>query len=404
MAKNSDSISVNEKDEVISRLYSLRAGLSVIAQEREKADKIMNDARRAKQNAIDAADERIENAKRKVAGKHSDLNKISKQIEKLQPMARSAGPAVRLIVYALLTIPVLACVYLFVDGGARFVLSIMDVKTLPGFWGMFLLWGKPAWESGWLKLPYLIAVILGFMGTGGLITLMCGLFGCSLKKRKQAQHEISELKSGISAQNSKISDARSSVEKAREQKERDIAAADANIAKAQKEATEHAVAGLALIDALDDAYSDMIDVRDWQNVDIIIYALETRRAENMKEALVVVDGERRTERLEMAITDAGNAICQSINTGLRRLQGEMTRCFGILGQIIVAQTDRIAAGMQSLGAGIAANNSYLSSLTTQASMNNALLAKANENSTALAENVTRLRTAVEYSEARKMYN
>ena len=158
-----------------------------------------------------------------------------------------------------------------------------------------------------------------------------------------------------------------------------------------------------MINALEQSFDDMIDPRDWENTDILIYALETRRAENMKEAFQVVDGERRTERIVDAVNTAGQEICKSINTGLSRLQSEMTRCFGVLGELVVQQGDRIAGHMQDLQGSIEQSNSYISELASQQSMSNALLAKANENSAALTAEVTRLRSNAEYAQARLLY-
>ncbi|MCH5158881.1 MAG: hypothetical protein J1F33_06770 [Clostridiales bacterium] len=198
-----------------------------------------------------------------------------------------------------------------------------------------------------------------------------------------------------------IRNAEEEVRRARDKKWEDLAAQDENIAKAKKEATEHAVAGLSMIYALEESFGDLIDSRDWENTDIIIYALETRRADNIMQALQVVDGERRTERIIQAVDTAGREICKSINMGLSRLQSEMTRCFGILGQLVVKQGDRIAGRVQDLQYNV---SSSMSQLASQQTMSNALLAKANENSAALAAEAVRLRTGAEYAQARMLYN
>lgn len=402
MSINPDSISVNEKDEVIGRLYSLRAGLSVVAREKETADMIMNNAELAKQQAERIADDRIATAKDIVSEERAKLGDIPKKIDELKPYAKAAGIVPRIIVYTVLAAVGVAGVGMFLFGLAQLILHGIIYhpnEPLPGLWEPLV---------GWLDFDWFFLAMLCVLPGGGSISLIFlaneYIFKCSLKKRKKTRHEIAELETvGTAKQRQMVDDAEAAVKAAYDRKKVDMSAAYESMAKAQNEATEHAVAGLAMIDALDSAYSDMLDMRDWANTDIIIFALETRRAENMKEALQVVDGERRTERIVAAVDDAGREICKSINTGLHRLQSEMTRCFGILGRIVALQGDRIATGMRGLSADIAANNSYLAGLTTQASMNNALLAKANENCSALADNVTRLRTAAEYSAARDVY-
>lgn len=403
-----DKVGLSERDETIGRLYALRAGLSVVAREKETADEIMSAAKESKERTVGAAKMRVEQAESSLLYEQNSLYDIPKKISDLKRNAKSAGLVSRIIVYVLVyTILIsiaLGGFYLFFVGMGQFVLHgiiYSPKQPLPGLWEPLIGWLDFEWF--WLIIP------AGFIACGGptaalvMLIIKKNMFRCSLRDRKSARAEIEYLKNSVSAQEDAIESAKSRVAKEREQMAIEIKDADALFEQKKKKATEHAVAGLIMINALDDSFSDMIDMRDWENTDILIYALETRRAENMKEALQVVDGERRTERIVEAVNTAGQEICKSINTGLRRLQGEMTRCFGILGQLVVLQGDRIAGHIQSLGDDIAANNSYMAQLSSQQSMSNALLAKANENSATIAAEVNRLRTGAEYATARSLY-
>ncbi|MDE5562876.1 MAG: hypothetical protein K2J01_04950 [Clostridiales bacterium] len=402
MAVGQDKIGLSEKDETIGRLYALRAGLSVVAREKETADGIMCDAKNNKKRVMEIAADRVVKEENNLENEQKKLDNIPKKIFDLQKKAKSVGIIPRVILDTIILCIALGGVYLFFVGVAQFILHgiIYEPReALPGLWEPLIGWI----DFGW----FWILIVAGFISGGGMFALLSlsneYIYKCSYRERKKARTDIVDLQNSIPIHQNAIAVAKSKVIEQRKQMDRDTLAADKHIAEEKKKATEHAVAGLVMINALEDSFGDLIDPRDWENTDILIYALETRRAENMKEALQVVDGERRTERIVEAVNTAGQEICKSINTGLRRLQSEMTRCFGILGELVVLQGDRIAGHMQSLSNGIAANNSYMAQLTTQQSMSNALLAKANENSSALTAEVSRLRTAAEYAEARSLY-
>ena len=79
----------------------------------------------------------------------------------------------------------------------------------------------------------------------------------------------------------------------------------------------YAQTAVAIVAAVDNTFNDLIDIRDWENLDYILYCLETRRADNMKEALAAVDRQRQTEQIVSAVEAAGKEISRT----LRRLRG-----------------------------------------------------------------------------------
>ena len=407
MARGQDRVGLSEKEETISRLYALRAGLSVIAREKETCDGIMSHAHAVRQHEIDEADMRITVAEQMVCDQQSKLSDLISEQSILERKANSPGLVIRIlsvllfaVVWALPLAVLTYAVLLICYGVGAFDAIAMEnaeIKTLCGWAGT---------DADFFDCLIIVVVALFGAGLVGGVSFLVttgvydDVFNYSYATKKKATQELTTNSERQQLQRQLIRDAEEELERQKTQKPDDIASANAYVAEEQKKATEHAVAGLVMIKALEESFDDMIDPRDWENTDIIIYALETRRAENMQQALQVVDGERRTERIIDAVNTAGQEICKSINTGLSRLQSEMTRCFGILGQIVALQGDRIAAQMQGLQDGINASNSYIAQLSSQQSMSNALLAKANENSAALTAEVTRLRSNAEYAQAR----
>ncbi|MDE6691677.1 MAG: hypothetical protein K2K04_06880, partial [Clostridia bacterium] len=147
-----------------------------------------------------------------------------------------------------------------------------------------------------------------------------------------------------------------------------------------KQIKEHIQTTLSLINFLKTVYAQIIDMRDWVNLDIIIYALETKRADNMKEALNIVDSEKRSERIADAITQANYEISRILNNGFKNIQNELVSGFNNLSEVITKemQKTRSAINMQS---------KLTMQLISQSTLQNALIANANESSAVLAQKV-----------------
>lgn len=114
--------------------------------------------------------------------------------------------------------------------------------------------------------------------------------------------------------------------------------------------------------ALLNEFNSIVDVRDWQYTDLIIYYFETRRAETVKEALQLVDREMQTRRIEQLIIAATNQICNTLNIGFAMLQNTMVSCSNLLSAQIAQST--------------AVLSSELRGLTNAVKMGNALKSKA----------------------------
>ena len=113
-------------------------------------------------------------------------------------------------------------------------------------------------------------------------------------------------------------------------------------------------------------YSELLDVRDWKYLDLVIFAIETRRADNIKEALTFVDGEVRTKRITSMIEKAARQICETISIGMAALQNTMVSCCNSINAHITAVGGELSA---KLDRAISATE-----------MSNALLTKANVSS------------------------
>ena len=133
-------------------------------------------------------------------------------------------------------------------------------------------------------------------------------------------------------------------------------------------------------------YSDLLDVRDWENLDLIIYLYETGRADSVKEALQLVDVERRNNQLVNAIEQASVQICNTMQNSIRALGKVLVAGFNSLSAQLEAQRVQTMGALQQISENI-------SGVLTQQTLSNALLAKANVSSKEMVEQMKKLNKA-----------
>lgn len=127
-------------------------------------------------------------------------------------------------------------------------------------------------------------------------------------------------------------------------------------------------------------FSYILDMRDWQHLDLVIFYLETGRADSIKEALQLVDREVQTQRIANAIQQATAQICNTLALGFTVLQQTINSGFNMISRQIAASSANVSA--------------QLASLTGAVNMNNALRAKANVSSEQLMKDVQALRNYI----------
>ncbi len=167
----------------------------------------------------------------------------------------------------------------------------------------------------------------------------------------------------------------------------ELAAAEARLA-AEKEKFP------PVYDALHKQFAGFLDERDWQNVDFILFHYETGRALDLRDALLQVDTERRNDRLVAALQSASREVSYQIQRGFGELRQEVELRFNALNDAIYAST----CVMQTEALKIAAQNDkirgQLQALNGIASAQEALQRKISQSSDALVEDMRYLRGVV----------
>lgn len=142
---------------------------------------------------------------------------------------------------------------------------------------------------------------------------------------------------------------------------------------------------------LNKQFDDLIDERDWRNTDLIIYLIETGRADDVKEALQLVDKARRHDELLEAIEDASSQISSSLSRGFERLGTLVYSCCHALSKQVDSLSAEISVHNKQMEKQFAEISSSVNDLLKTEQLSAALQAQANKNSDQLVNEIAMLR-------------
>ena len=134
-------------------------------------------------------------------------------------------------------------------------------------------------------------------------------------------------------------------------------------------------------------FTNVLDERDWKNLDLVIFILETRRADTLKEALQQVDMYRHTEKIAKAIENATVAICNTIRQESDRISLAIGNCV----DSINSRLQIIAHNQGALRDELKLVNDNIQKSINATELQNALIAKSNETSEQMAMDIAKIR-------------
>lgn len=364
-----------QKNQMLADLYALRAGMSAISIERDKfgvKEKAYSDAKRK----VDCACYEYENAENSVSrcdeyDKKDSLQKTEEKVKLDRTFKKTViGSIVAGIVGALIP----WFFYFIVDD-----LNIQDSQYGYSYWKKYLL---------------VSACILGIIFVVGLaVALIVKVSnGKDLKKR-------TEEKSGKSKQD--LKDAKARLTQAAW--DCDSAQKALTIVSKDYEKVKSASTKLSqeMYDALVAQFKSVLDIRDWEHIDLIIFNFETGRADTLKEALQQVDRRVQTDEIIEAIESAGSSIAATINVTMRELRSDLNKSFNRLSEQLALQhaeqmtalgninrnIERTNESIAKLQSATENNGKALENISSVANLNNALIAKIGCDSMSLMDDV-----------------
>ncbi len=367
------------KQDLTANMYALRAGLSVVSAEVLKGKSLMEQKKEALDKVKAEADDNLHVAKKFAEyweGGVSDKTKyyLSKCMLILSSilLILSLGLFVYMLFFWL--IPKLGGDYgdilygWLLNHNAMRVVSIS--MTIASILGIGLSIFLQVWFNSSLKY---------YKEDYGLALEYNPKYDCIWKK-SPCKHDVPSFMVTPKYVHKKYNEAMAALATTENECNAEIAAAESEYEQAIAFALQnHILPAKAMYSSLANVFSYLVDERDWANLDYLIYAIETGRADTIKEALQLLDREKQTDRIVAAIQAASREIVQLLVSGFTALSNQISSGIAMLSQQIQAnsyQTAQLSARM--------------SQIANAQTLNNALLEKANESSEQLVTDAHRI--------------
>lgn len=364
-----------QKNQMLADLYALRAGMSAISIERDKfgvKEKAYSDAKRK----VDCACYEYENAENSVSrcDEYDKKDSLQKTEEKVKLDRTFKKTVIGSIVAGIFGALIPWFFYFIVDD-----LNIQDSQYGYSYWKKYLL---------------VSACILGIIFVVGLAVALI----VKVSNGKDLQKRIKEG-SGKSKQDLKDAKARLSQAAA----DCDSAQKALKIVSKDYEKVKSVSTKLSqeMYNALVAQFKSVLDIRDWEHIDLIIFNFETGRADTLKEALQQVDRRVQTDEIIEAIESAGSSIAATINVTMRELRSDLNKSFNRLSEQLAIQhaeqmtalgninrnIERTNESIAKLQSATENNGKALENISSAANLNNALIAKIGYDSMSLMDDV-----------------
>lgn len=383
----------NQIKETVNQLYALRAGLSLVDKEHDKSESAEKAARnRIAISNIDRdkllqskdylkkkiADEEKKEANdyynyrtkaTRIDNQNSDIEcKIKKETEQKKK---------RLKISSITASIVLVCIAICIVGiwlmsnSVGFVFSMIILQVFP--------------YAGFVLLIVAIVNFVLFLKRKSKIK--------ELNAQREKIEKITEYKKNESYDRA--------IEKFRgeiSETEITIKNIENKIEKYENEATNdismYSKKGIEMYDLVVKEFSESLpslDQRDYKHVDLIIFLLETGRAETMKEALQQVDTYVHTEKIVQAVDNASKSIAQSIRINTESLKSVIQNNTYALGEKIDRLTYNVSTMSDNQAAFAKDLNEKLAKTNSSLEMQKALLEKSSVSSAEMANNIEKMR-------------
>lgn len=418
---------VMDKQEIISELYSIRAGLSlisenadIITQSEEKVISLKDEEYKSRKSYREDQSrlEYIRNEKKRQENeKHPLLREREKyecliaeekaELNEIPEMA--ATKSWRRIVPFITqydTLPtIIVNVVLMVLSGIAVLLLLGIIGTVAfgddswsgviGYDGVEILM-KACFFGGMALYPVVVFIIFLIRRKKIIQTISEGMMSDRTKNINRWQIEINNIDATIAKHDEKISelDRQESILVANQQAYTsglDTVSRNNDAARELcRNVSEYCVKeNVRIRDFLANNYNNVLTMADWPNIDLIIFYFDTGRADTMKEALQLVDEQRRND-----------AIVHAINTAAREISGAIRRNFNSLSQMLSSHFTRINMQLEDasfridklgneLRSATDLMQGQISKLSDASRLQTAFMAKATKTTAELVEDMNR---------------
>ena len=364
-----------QKNQMLADLYALRAGMSAISIERDKfgvKEKAYSDAK----CKVDRARCEYANAKNFVSrcDEYDKKDSLQKTEEKVKLDRTFKKTVIGSIVAGIFGALIPWFFYFIVDD-----LNIQDSQYGYSYWKKYLL---------------VSACILGIIFVVGLAFALIVKVSNGKDLQKRKEKESGKSKQDLKDAKARLSQAAADCDSA----QKALAIVSKDYEKVKSVSTK---LSQEMYNALVAQFKSVLDIRDWEHIDLIIFNFETGRADTLKEALQQVDRRVQTDEIIEAIESAGSSIAATINVTMRELRSDLNKSFNRLSEQLAIQhaeqmtalgninrsIERTNESIAKLQSATENNGKTLENISSAANLNNALIAKIGYDSMSLMDDV-----------------
>ena len=358
-------------NELLSALYSLRAGLSVIYIEKEPLDVMENKAKET--------DSKIQEISNKISGKEESISIDQGRVSQIKmTIAKTRIPSPFSIENFFMSLCLAGALTLF--GGELILYGLVSLFQ----------WKILGQEVPMFNFPALLTYAAICFGLLFIIIRIYYLKTKTLAKRNEVKTMISNYRREISERESSIEGYKREISILNNKKHELKTTKAALVGRFNDERNVVVPTVKLMYNAFLTIFSPILDPRDWGSIDLIIFYLTTGRADSLKEALQLVDRQRQMDSLVAAIGEATISICQTIKVSINDLRKDMAGCFDRLSIQLSNQHNeqmaKLGAISSSIGSMRTEIGAKLDSIKSDTVMQTALLSKIDISSTKLADN------------------
>ncbi len=296
-----DAGNFTDKDKLIANFYTLRSGLSIIAEESEKIRKAETEISTVTKNLSDELKKRereILQCKCDIESSQIGIENEEKRIEEAKNEKAGCGTFALGFLATALVIIINSSDSLFDE----------DLWLSPFLWGasiivgLLLTWIVTQFKRNKFVKPH-----------SNRILEYKQRIQNSLVEKARLEEEVLELKKRNESSNKTVQKLIFLENRFNEE----VIPKSTALSKSVKAAMLEMSAGI-------------LNECDWQNIDLLIFYLENGRADSLKEALQLVDKQRQTDQITYAIRDAGKHIATVLDQSMTRLGRIMQQGFASL--------------------------------------------------------------------------
>ena len=135
---------------------------------------------------------------------------------------------------------------------------------------------------------------------------------------------------------------------------------------------------IAIKQALAESYKDLISPADWKHIDVIMYYLETHRADSVKEALNIIDSKLQFEQLANLVVSSSEAVCGYIQSGFIKLNNNLIKSHEAIMDKLGEVEYKVDTNRELIGTAAQVLAKGIDRQVSEAKLNNALVKKAHK--------------------------